>query len=90
MSNNYKEINMNLISVMEQEAKKAFDNGNEEDGRALLDSIFRQIVPALVEETKKNPMALGKLIVQRNSKDKKLAEQAQYILTILKNNGVNL
>ena len=39
---------------MEQEAKQAFERGDKEDGKALCNSIFKQLIPALVKETKKN------------------------------------
>ena len=55
MSDNYQDINMNLLHVMEQEAKQAFERGDKEDGKALCNSIFKQLIPALVKETKKNP-----------------------------------
>ena len=90
MSDNYQDINMKLLHVMEQEAKQAFDRGDKEDGKALCNSIFRQLIPALVKETKKNPDVIYKLIAQGNSQDKKLAEDAKTVLQILKDNGVEL
>ena len=90
MSDNYQDINMNLLHVMEQEAKQAFERGDKEDGKALCNSIFKQLIPALVKETKKNPEVIYKLIAQRNSQDKKLAEDAKTVLKILKDNGVEL
>ena len=90
MSDNYQDINMNLLHVMEQEAKQAFERGDKEDGKALCNSIFKQLIPALVKETKKNPEVIYKLIIQGNSKDKKLAQDARTVLKILKDNGVEL
>ena len=90
MSDNYQDINMNLLHVMEQEAKQAFERGDKEDGKALCNSIFKQLIPALVKETKKNPEVIYKLIAQGNSQDKKLAEDARTVLKILKDNGVEL
>ena len=86
MSDNYQDINMNLLHVMEQEAKQAFERGDKEDGKALCNSIFKQLIPAL----KKNPEVIYKLIIQGNSKDKKLAQDARTVLKILKDNGVEL
>ena len=90
MSDNYQDINMKLLHVMEQEAREAFERGDKEDGKALCNSIFRQLIPALVKETKKNPDVIYKLIAQGNSQDKKLAEDAKTVLQILKDNGVEL
>ena len=75
---------------MEQEAREAFERGDKEDGKALCNSIFRQLIPALVKDTKKNPDVIYKLIAQGNSQDKKLAEDARTVLKILKDNGVEL
>ena len=90
MSDNYQDINMNLLHIMEKEAKQAFERGDKEDGKALCNSIFKQLIPALVKETKKNPDVIYKLIAQGNSQDKKLAEDARTVLKILKDNGVEL
>ena len=62
--------------------------GDDEDGNALVESMFSQIFPGLVEAAKNDPKIIYQLIIQANSGDVRLADHSKSILLYLKNNGV--
>ena len=80
----------NFIKVLQKEADDCYRRGDKENGDAILFSMFEQIHPGLVEYTKNNPIALGEIIIMKNSSDKALAGHAAAILAYLKDKGVNL
>ena len=43
------EPNMKLLEAMRDEANLCYERGDEDDGNALVESIFAQIFPGLVE-----------------------------------------
>ena len=79
-----------FIKVLQKEADDCYRRGDKENGDAIIFSMFEQIHPGLVEYTKKNPMAIGEIIIMKNSSDKALAGHAAAILAYLKDKGVNL
>ncbi len=83
-----KEPNMKLLEAMRDEANLCYKRGDDEDGNALVESIFAQIFPGLVEAAKNDPKIIYQLIIQANSSDVRLADHSKSILLYLKNNGV--
>ena len=73
---------------MRDEANLCYKRGDEESGNALVESIFSQIFPGLVEAAKNDPKIIYQLIIQANSGDVRLADHSKSILLYLKNNGV--
>ena len=82
------EPNMKLLETMRDEANLCYKRGDDEDGNALVESIFSQIFPGLVEAAKNDPKIIYQLIIQANSGDVRLADHSKSILLYLKNNGV--
>ena len=83
------EPNMKLLEAMRDEANLCYERGDDEDGNALVRSIFDQIFPGLVEEAKRNPAIIYTLIIQSNTeKDQRKADHFRSILLYLKDNGV--
>ena len=83
------EPNMKLLEAMRTEANLCYERGDDEDGNALVRSIFDQIFPGLVEEAKRNPAIIYTLIIQSNTeKDQTKADHFRSILLYLKDNGV--
>ena len=82
------EPNMKLLEAMRDEANLCYKRGDEADGNALVESIFAQIFPGLVEAAKNDPKIIYQLIIQANSGDVRLADHSKSILLYLKNNGV--
>ena len=83
-----KEPNMKLMEVMRLEAKACFERGDIEDGRQLCETIFKNLIPHLIEQSKNDPYFIRTLIRMSNSNDEAQAFQALMILKILKDNGV--
>ena len=83
-----KEPNMKLLEAMRDEANLCYKRGDDEDGNALVESIFSQIFPGLVEAAKNDPKIIYQLIIQANSSDVRLADHSKSILLYLKNKGV--
>jgi hypothetical protein len=79
---------MKLLEAMRDEANLCYKRGDDEDGNALVESIFSQIFPGLVEAAKNDPKIIYQLIIQANSSDVRLADHSKSILLYLKNNGV--
>ncbi len=82
------EPNMKLLEAMRDEANLCYKRGDDEDGNALVKSIFSQIFPGLVEAAKNDPKIIYQLIIQANTSDGEIAEHSKSILLYLKNNGV--
>jgi hypothetical protein len=82
------EPNMKLLEAMRDEANLCYKRGDDEDGNALVESIFAQIFPGLVETAKNDPKIIYQLIIQANSSDVRLADHSKSILLYLKNHGV--
>ena len=83
------EPNMQLLEAMRTEANLCYKRGDQEDGDALANSIFDQLFPGLVEETKRNPTFIYELIALANTeKDEMKANHYRSILKYLKDNGV--
>ena len=82
------EPNMKLLEAMRDKANLCYKRGDDEDGNALVESIFSQIFPGLVEAAKNDPKIIYQLIIQANSSDVRLADHSKSILLYLKNNGV--
>ena len=82
------EPNMKLLEVMRDEANLCYKRGDDENGNALVKSIFDQIFPGLVEAAKNDPKIIYQLIIQANSGDVRLADHSKSILMYLKNKGV--
>ena len=82
------EPNMKLLEAMRDEANLCFERGDEADGNALVESIFAQIFPGLVEAAKNDPKIIYQLIIQANASDGVIAEHSKSILVYLKNKGV--
>ena len=82
------EPNMKLLEAMRDEANLCYKRGDDEDGNALVKSIFDQIFPGLVEAAKNDPKIIYQLIIQANSGDVRLADHSKSILLYLKNKGV--
>ena len=82
------EPNMKLLEAMRDEANLCYKRGDDEDGNALVESIFSQIFPGLVEAAKNDPKIIYQLIIQANSSDVRLADHSKSILLYLKNHGV--
>tara|TARA_R100000781_G_scaffold72633_1_gene45411 strand:- start:156 stop:422 length:267 start_codon:yes stop_codon:yes gene_type:complete len=83
------EPNMKLLEAMRTEANLCYERGDDEDGNALVKSIFDQIFPGLVEEAKRNPAIIYTLIIHANTeKDQTKADHFKSILLYLKDNGV--
>ena len=82
------EPNMKLLEAMRDEANLCYKRGDDEDGNALVESIFSQIFPGLVEAAKNDPKIIYQLIIQANSGDVRLADHSKSILMYLKNKGV--
>lgn len=83
-----KEPNLKLMEVMRLEAKACFERGDMEDGRELCETIFQNLIPHLIEQSKKDPYFVRTLIRMSNSNDETEAVQAMMILKVLKDNGV--
>jgi hypothetical protein len=79
---------MKLLEAMRDEANLCYKRGDDEDGNALVESIFSQIFPGLVEAAKNDPKIIYQLIIQANSSDVRLADHSKSILLYLKNHGV--
>ena len=73
---------------MRLEAKACFERGDTEDGRQLCETIFKNLIPHLIEQSKNDPYFIRTLIRMSNSDDEAQAFQALMILKILKDNGV--
>ncbi len=58
------EPNMKLLEAMRDEANLCYERGDEADGNALVESIFAQIFPGLVEAAKNDPKIIYQLIIQ--------------------------
>ena len=82
------EPNMKLLEAMRDEANLCYKRGDDEDGNALVESIFSQIFPGLVEAAKNDPKIIYQLIIQANTSDGLIAEHSKSILVYLKNKGV--
>ena len=82
------EPNLKLMEVMRLEAKACFERGDTEDGRQLCETIFKNLIPHLIEQSKNDPYFIRTLIRMSNSDDEAEAFQALMILKILKDNGV--
>ena len=82
------EPNMKLLEAMRDEANLCYKRGDDEDGNALVESIFSQIFPGLVEAAKNDPKIIYQLIIQANTSDGEIAEHSKSILVYLKNKGV--
>ena len=82
------EPNLKLMEVMRLEAKACFERGDIEDGKQLCESIFKYLIPHLIEQSKNDPYFVRTLIRMSNSNDEAQAYQAVMILKILKDNGV--
>ena len=82
------EPNMKLLEAMRDEANLCYKRGDDEDGNALVKSIFDQIFPGLIEAAKNDPKIIYQLIIQANTSDGVIAEHSKSILLYLKNNGV--
>ena len=82
------EPNLQLMEVMRLEAKACFERGDIEDGRQLCETIFKNLIPHLIEQSKNDPYFIRTLIRMSNSNDEAQAYQALMILKILKDNGV--
>lgn len=83
------EPNMDLLEAMRVEANLCYKRGDDEDGDALVKSIFDQIFPGLVEEAKRNPTFIYELVALANTeKDEMKANHYRSILKYLKDNGV--
>ena len=82
------EPNMKLLEAMRDEANLCYKRGDDEDGNALVESIFSQIFPGLVEAAKNDPKIIYQLIIQANTSDGIIAEHSKSILVYLKNKGV--
>ena len=82
------EPNMKLLEAMRDEANLCYKRGDDEDGNALVKSIFSQIFPGLVEAAKNDPKIIYQLIIQANTSDGVIAEHSKSILVYLKNKGV--
>ena len=82
------EPNMMLLEAMRDEANLCYKRGDDEDGNALVESIFSQIFPGLVEAAKNDPKIIYQLIIQANTSDGVIAEHSKSILVYLKNKGV--
>jgi len=82
------ELNLKLMEVMRLEAKACFERGDIEDGRQLCETIFKNLIPHLIEQSKNDPYFIRTLIRMSNSNDEAQAYQALMILKILKDNGV--
>ena len=82
------EPNMKLLEAMRDEANLCYRRGDDEDGNALVESIFSQIFPGLVEAAKNDPKIIYQLIIQANTSDGVIAEHSKSILVYLKNKGV--
>ena len=83
------EPNMQLLEAMRTEANLCYKRGDDEDGDALVTSIFDHLFPGLVEETKRNPTFIYELIALANTeKDEMKANHYRSILKYLKDNGV--
>ena len=82
------EPNLKLMEVMRLEAKACFERGDMEDGRELCETIFKNLIPHLIEQSKKDPYFVRTLIRMSNSNDEAQSFQALMILKILKDNGV--
>ncbi len=82
------EPNMKLLEAMRDEANLCYKRGDDEDGNALVKSIFDQIFPGLIEAAKNDPKIIYQLIIQANTSDGEIAEHSKSILLYLKNNGV--
>ena len=82
------EPNLKLMEVMRLEAKACFERGDIEDGRQLCETIFKNLIPHLIEQSKNDPYFIRTLIIMSNSNDEAQAFQAMMILKILKDNGV--
>ena len=82
------EPNMKLLEAMRDEANLCYKRGDDEDGNALVKSIFDQIFPGLVEAAKNDPKIIYQIIIQANTSDGVIAEHSKSILVYLKNKGV--
>ena len=82
------EPNMKLLEAMRDEANLCYKRGDDENGNALVKSIFDQIFPGLVEAAKNDPKIIYQLIIQANASDGVIAEHSKSILIYLKNKGV--
>ena len=82
------EPNMKLLEAMRYEANLCYKRGDDEDGNALVESIFSQIFPGLVEAAKNDPKIIYQLIIQANTSNGVIAEHSKSILVYLKNKGV--
>ena len=82
------EPNLKLMEVMRLEAKACFERGDMEDGRELCETIFQNLIPHLIEQSKNDPYFIRTLIRMSNSNDDTEAVQAMMILKVLKDNGV--
>ena len=82
------EPNMKLLEAMRDEANLCYKRGDDEDGNALVESIFSQIFPGLVEAARNDPKIIYQLIIQANTSDGVIAEHSKSILVYLKNKGV--
>ena len=82
------EPNIKLLEAMRDEANLCYKRGDDEDGNALVESIFSQIFPGLVEAAKNDPKIIYQLIIQANTSDGVIAEHSKSILVYLKNKGV--
>jgi len=49
------EPNLKLMEVMRLEAKACFERGDMEDGKQLCETIFKYLIPHLIEQSKNDP-----------------------------------
>ena len=81
------EPNMKLIEAMRDEANLCYKRGDDEDGNALVESIFSQIFPGLVEAAKNDLKIIYQLIIQAKQVMDEIAEHSKSILSVFKNKG---
>jgi len=79
-----------FFKVLTEEGLDCLDRGDKENGMALIGMLFDKLQPDLVEDTKKHPEIIDKLISQTNSKHEHIALSANIMLQYLKNKGVKL
>ena len=84
------EININYLEVLAEEAEICRERGDIEDAVGLCHQLIEHCYPFVLEHAKRDKTFIFKLIIQSNSKDKALAEEAKIILQYLKNNGIEI
>ena len=67
---------------------KLIDSPLSQRCRELCETIFKNLIPHLIEQSKKDPYFVRTLIRMSNSNDDTEAVQAMMILKVIKDNGV--